>query len=115
MRTRVQGNAHHLVGRRHFEIQRLADLAAQARHVLVADMAAILAQVGGDAVRACRDRQQRRAHRIRHGAAARIAHRRHVVNVDPETQVRRAHAAIPRLPGLMAGMAASSGGSSSGA
>ena len=55
----------HVRGRRHLEIQRLGNLGLQPRHVVVADVAAVLAQMRGDAVGAGLDRGQRRAHRIR--------------------------------------------------
>ena len=59
MRPRLQRDVDHFVGRRHFEIQRLVDLRLQPRDVLVADVAAILAQMRGDAVGAGLDREQR--------------------------------------------------------
>jgi hypothetical protein len=46
--------------------------------------------------------------------APRVADGGNMVDVDPETQVT-AHQASPREPGLMAGMAASSGGRASAA
>ena len=76
------------VGRRHLEIQRLGDLGLQPRHVLVADMAAVLAQMRGDAVGAGLDRDQRGAHRIGMSAAARVAQGRDVVDVDAKAQRR---------------------------
>ena len=50
VRPRIEGDRHHVVGRRHLEVQRFGNLPFQPRHVLVADMAAVLAQMGGDAV-----------------------------------------------------------------
>jgi hypothetical protein len=67
VRPGQQGDADHLVGDRHLEVQRLAALAAQVGQqddVGVADMAAILAQVGGDAVGAGRQGQFGRPHRF---------------------------------------------------
>ena len=64
---------HHLVGRRHLEVERLGDLGLEPRHVVVADVAAVLAQMRGDAVGAGLDRELRGAHRIGMRAAARIA------------------------------------------
>ena len=81
--------ADHLVGRRHFEIQRLVDLGLQPRDVVVADVAAVFAQMRRDAVGARGDRQLGRAHRIGMPAAARIAHGGDVIDVDAETQNAR--------------------------
>ena len=44
----------HLLGRRHLEVQRQVDLGHQPVDVLVGDVAAILAEVGGDPVGAGR-------------------------------------------------------------
>ena len=79
---------HHLGGRRHFEIERLVDLGLQPRDVVVADVAAILAQMRGDAVGAGRDRELRRPHRIGMAPAARVADGGDVVDVDAEAQIR---------------------------
>ena len=57
-------------------------LGLEPAHVVVADVAAILAQVGGDAVGAGLDGEMCRAHGIGHGPAARVAHRGDVVDVD---------------------------------
>ena len=76
----------HLVGRRHLEVERHGDLALQPRDVVVADVAAVLAQVRGDAVGAGRDRHHGRAHRIGMPSAARVADGRDVVDVDAEAQ-----------------------------
>ena len=66
-------NPQHVLGRRHLEIQRLRYFGLEAGHVAVADMAAVLAQMRGDAVGAGLDRGQRGAHRIRPLAAPRVA------------------------------------------
>ena len=64
--------------------------------------AEIVARVGGDVGG---------SHRIGMGPAARVPDRRDVIDVDAEAELAR-HAAA-RLPGLTAGMAASSGGTAS--
>ncbi len=87
MRPRLDRDRDHLVGRRHFEVERLGDLGLQARDVVVADMPAILAQMRGDAVGAGLDRELRRLHRIGMRAAARIADGRNVVDVDAKAQM----------------------------
>ena len=56
VRRGLDRDRHHLVGRRHFEIERLGDLGLEARDVVVADVPAVLAQMRGDAVGAGRDR-----------------------------------------------------------
>ncbi len=89
MRPGLQGDADHLVGDRHLEVQRLAALEAQVGQqgdVGVADVAAILAQVGGDAVGAGRQGQLGGPHRLRIAGPARVADRGHVVDVDAEPQ-----------------------------
>ena len=50
MWTRFDGDGHQFRCRRHFEIERLDDLGLQTGNVVVADVAAILAQMRGDAV-----------------------------------------------------------------
>ncbi len=79
---------------------------------LVGDVAAVLAQMGGDAVGAGLGGGEGGADRIGMRAAARVPDRRDMVDVDAEAEVR-GHAAF-RLPGFSAGIAASSGGSSLG-
>ena len=91
MRPGAERDRDHLVGRRHLEIQRLVDLGLQARDVVVADMAAVFAQMRGDAVGAGLDRELRGAHRIGMAAAARIADGRDMIDVDAETQERCGH------------------------
>ena len=85
-------NPQHVFGRRHLEIQRLRDLGLQPRHVVVADVAAVLAQMRGDAVGAGLDRGQRGAHRIRPLAAPRVAQGRDVIDIDAETEREDGHA-----------------------
>ncbi len=83
-----QRDPQHLLGRSHLEVQRLGDLGLQPRHVVVADVPAILTQVRRDAVGARLDRQQRGAHRIGQGAAAGVAQGGDVIDIDSETQRR---------------------------
>ena len=81
--------------------------------IVVAEGAAVRAQGRGDAVAADRSDDLRRAHRIGMIAAARVTDRRDVVDVDAETQFSGQD--YFRLPGLVTGIAASSGGTSSSA
>ena len=94
MRLGRERDPQHVRGRRHLEIQRLGDFRLQPRHVVVADVAAILAQMRGDAVGARLDRGERRAHRIGPRPAPRIAQGGDVVDVYAETQRRSWHAGI---------------------
>ena len=81
-------------------------------------MTSILRQRGGDPVRARLRGGEVGAGRIGILAAARVADRRDMVDVDPEAEMgghRTSVQAAWRLPGFSAGMAASSGGKASGA
>jgi hypothetical protein len=77
-------------------------------------MPPVFAQMRGDTIAADLRDNFRRAHWIGMIPAARVPDRRDMVNVDPEAEVVR-HAQAFRLPGFTASVAASSGGSSSGA
>jgi len=85
VRPGFQRDRQHFVSRRHFQVERLVDLRLEPRDVVVADMPAIFAQMCGDAVGSRRNRQLRRAHRIRMAAPARVADGGDVVDVDAET------------------------------
>ena len=91
MRLGLERDGDHLGGRRHFEIERLVDLGLQPRDVVVADMAAVLAQMRGDAVGAGRDRELGRAHRIGMAPAARVADGGDVIDIDAEAKGKRRH------------------------
>ena len=68
----------------HLEVELDVHELAQASHVLVLDVPAILAQVDGDAVGAAQVRLHRRPHGIGFVRAARLPQRRDVVDVDAE-------------------------------
>ena len=74
----------HLVGRRHLEVELDVHELAQPAHVLVLDVAPVLAQVDGDAVGAAQVRLDRRPHRVGLVGAPRLPQRRDVVDVDAE-------------------------------
>ncbi len=82
VRTVTQGNRLHLIGRRHLKVQRHRQRLHQPLDIGIRDMAAILAQMRGYAVGARVLGQLRGANRIGIGAAARVSHRRHMVDVD---------------------------------
>ena len=75
---------HHLVGRGHLEVEHAAHGLAQEAHVAILDVAAIFAQVHGDAVGAGELDERRRPHRIGIRGAARLAQRGDVIDVDVE-------------------------------
>ena len=116
VRLVTQRDLQHFLGCGHLEVEWDFQLVREARNVLIGNVPTVLAQMRGDAVRACFLRQQRGADGIGVGRAARIADGRHMIDVDAEAQM--AAAAIracghARLPGFVAGIAASSGGRSS--
>jgi hypothetical protein len=106
--TVAQRDFEHLLGRRHFEVERDFEPRHERVDIGVGDVAPILAQMGGDAVGAGRRRGQRGADRIGMQASPRVPDRRDMVDIDAEAQMAR-HAAF-RLPGFSAGMAASASG-----
>ncbi len=79
--------------------------------VRIADMAAILAQVDGNAIGAGGLGDRRSLGRVGMHAAARVAHGRDVIDVHSEASADECHFK-PRDPGLIAGSFASSGGRS---
>ena len=82
----AQRDRQHLLGRRHFEVQRQAISADQAVDVLVGDVAAVLAQMGGDAVGTGLGGEQAGAHGIGIAGAARVPDRRDMVDIDAEAE-----------------------------
>ncbi len=103
----AHGDREHLRGRRHLEIERYLDLAAEACDVVVGDVAAVLAQMRGDAVRAGRDRQPRGPHRIGMPPAAGIADGGDVIDVHAQTQRPQQCHRRARSTELMTGVALS--------
>ena len=89
VRHGFERNSKHLVGRRHFEIERFVDLRLQARDVVVADMAPVLAQVRGDAVGPGLDRQMRGAQRIGMPPAAGVTDGSDVIDIHAKAQMGR--------------------------
>ena len=68
-------------------------------------MAAVLAQMGGDAVSASLNRKQGRAQRIWNRAAARIAQGCHMIDIDAETEIGRTRYPFTRSTWLTTGRA----------
>ncbi len=110
----IQGDGQHLLGDRHFQVQRLAALQAQGGQLIdvgVGDVPAVLAQVRGDPVGAGGDGDLGRAQRLGIAFAAGVPDGRHVVDVHAKADA--AHAESLLLPGSSTGRAASSGGKAS--
>jgi hypothetical protein len=95
----AQRDVDHLLSRRHLEVERQLELAHQAFDVVVDDVPAVLAQVGGDAVGAGGLGDARGPERIGQPAAARVAHRGDVIDVHSEAQgVGRRHIILFEAP-----------------
>jgi hypothetical protein len=77
-----QRDGGHLRGCRHLEIERLGDLGLEAGDVVVADMAAILAQMRRDAVGPGRNCDPSRPERIRMGTAAGVPDGGDMIDID---------------------------------
>jgi hypothetical protein len=81
-------DAHHFLGRRHFEIEGLGEFSLQPRNVVIADVPPIFAQMRRDSVGASFDRDLRRAHGIRVMPAAGVTNGGDVIDIDAEAEVR---------------------------
>ena len=88
VRHMPQRDGEHLVGGGHLEVEGPGQLALETGDVVVGDVAAILAQVRGDAVGAGLDGKVGGAQRIGMPAAARVADGGDVVDVDAQAQAR---------------------------
>ena len=89
MRHVAERYGEHLVGGGHLEVERPRQLALEPGDVFIGNVAAVLAQMRGDAVGAGLHRQMGGAQRIGMAPAAGVADGGHVVDVDAEAQVRR--------------------------
>jgi hypothetical protein len=78
---RTRGDIDHFIGDGHFEIKPRCDGTANQLDVAILDMPPIFPQVGGDGIGTRLFRFDRRLHRVGIGRAARLAQRRHVVDV----------------------------------
>ena len=96
----AQRDCQHLVGRGHLKIERQARRRLDALEIVVADVAAVFAQVHGNAVATRLRDDFGGARRIGMLAAACIADRRDVINVHAEAQaagVENVHAVFPSI------------------
>ncbi len=91
MRAEAAGDRHHLGGGGHFHVERRGER-AEPFHVLVTDVAAVLAEMGGDAIRPGGEHAARRLHRVGMSPAAGIAQGGDVIDVDAKPD--RAHAGL---------------------
>ena len=89
VRPHADGDLHHLVRQPHLEVHARLQQRPQRVHVAILDVPAVFAQMQRDVVRAGLLGQQRRMHRIRIRHAARLPHRRDVIDVDAELDVQR--------------------------
>ena len=78
------GEADHLRGRGHLEVERHEELALQALHVLIPYMATILPQMGRDPVGAGQNGQVGGSDRVRVGPAAGVPDSGDVIDIDAE-------------------------------
>jgi hypothetical protein len=91
----------HLIRRGHFQVEGRGDLSLEPGDIVVADVTAILAKVGRNAVGAGCHRQVGGAHWVRVVAATGISQRRNMVNIDAQSQVGNVcHGVLPKLSGV---------------
>ena len=103
MRPNRQGNRHHVVCGSHFEIDWRGNGPLQARNVLIANVAPVLAQMQGYAIGARAERQPRRPDRIGMRSTPRVADRRNMIDVYSKTDLP--HTKLPcyrRWPAIVA-------------
>ncbi len=86
VRTQGRGDGHHLLGRRHFKIERPLRPCPEPCDIVVADVATILAQMRGDAVSPRRHRDLRGLQGIGMPATARVADGGDVIDVDAQAE-----------------------------
>ena len=84
MGMEARGEADHLGGRRHLEIERHEELPLEALHVPIPDMAPVFAQMGRDAVGPGQNGHMRGPDRVGMDAAAGVPDGRDVVDIDAE-------------------------------
>jgi hypothetical protein len=85
----AQGNPKHFPGCRHFQVERYGKPPAQRRYVLVGNMPAIFAQVGGDSVGTGPDGKFCGAHRVWVKPSTSVADGGDVVDIHAQSETRR--------------------------
>jgi hypothetical protein len=86
VRPGLERNSDHFLGRGHLEIQRLADFRLKPRNIVIANVAAILAQMRRYSVAAGGNCELRRPHGVGMTATARVADRGNVIDVDAKAK-----------------------------
>ena len=97
MRSASNGNPDHLLRCGHFEVQGLGNLACKPCDIVVVNVAAILAQMGGYAIGTCRDGDLGRTHRVRMSAAACVPHSSDMINVNSKSKLRTRHKEVDQM------------------
>ena len=87
VRAMTQRDTEHFVGRRHLQVERQLDVDDQPFDVRVGHVPAVLAEMGGDAVRAGRGREAGGADGIRMRAATSVPDGRHVVDIHSQSKM----------------------------
>jgi len=89
MRTKRPGDAKHLVGARHHEVEHSSDGFGELPDVLILDMPAIFTKVRGDSVGAGLFAQSRGRDRVGLVASTRLSDGRDVIHVDVQSLASR--------------------------
>ena len=100
MRAVAERDPEHLVGRRHLQVERQLDVGGQPFDVRVGHVPPVLAEMGGNAVRAGGRREKGGAHRVGMPAAARVPDRRHVVDIHAKSKMS-GHRRVPSEQGVV--------------
>ena len=96
MRPRFDGDAQHFFRGGHFQIERFWDFGLEPRDIVVANVAAIFAQMRRDAIGSSRDCGVRGSDRIGVAPAPRIPKRSHVIDIHPKAQMSVSGQCLPR-------------------
>ena len=94
VRAVAERDPQHLVGRRHLQIERQLDVRGQPFDVRVGHVPPVLAEMGGDAVRAGGRGEAGGAHRVGMPPAAGVPDRRHVVDIHAKSKMS-GHRRVP--------------------
>src|SRR5262249_47072291 len=81
---RLKSNLDHLIRRSHLKIQRLCNFSLQSGHIVVPDVAPVLAQMSGDPVRSRFNGKLSRADGVGMRATTRVANGSDVIDIHAE-------------------------------
>ena len=87
VRAMTKRNTEHFVGRRHLQVERQLDVGDQPFDIRVGHVPTVLAEMGGDAIRAGRCREAGGADGIRMRAATSVPDGRHVVDIYSQSKM----------------------------